>query len=156
MAQKQDTKRRRWLTAYAPLVIWIVIIFGLGTQIGAMSETSRIIRPLLEFLFPETSPETLMIVHGHIRKLAHFTEYAVLALLAFRVFKPKYPFLLSLLLVMAVAITDEANQSFMTTRTSSAWDVLLDISGGVVMLVLIWLVKRRMLSIGGERPLKDG
>ena len=154
MVQKQDTKRRRWLTAYAPLVIWIVVILGLGTQIGAMSETSRIIRPFLEFLFPDASPETLTIIHGYIRKLAHLTEYAVLALLAYRVFKLRYPFLISLLLVMAIAITDEANQSFMTTRTSSAWDVLLDVSGGAVMLALIWFVKRRRLSIGEQRPLE--
>jgi len=83
-AESQKSQRRRWLTAYAPLFIWIFIVLGLGSGIGSMKETSRIIRPLLEFLFPSASPETLTFYHGYIRKLAHLTEYAVLAFLAVR------------------------------------------------------------------------
>lgn len=49
-----------------------------------MDETSRFIRPLLEFLFPAASAETITLYHAFIRKCAHFTEYAVLALLAYR------------------------------------------------------------------------
>jgi VanZ family protein len=145
-------KRRRWLTAYAPLFIWVVVIIDLGSGMGAVNETSRIIRPLLEFLFHGALPETLSIYHGYIRKFAHFAEYAVLAFLAYRAFNPRRPFLFSFLLVALVAIADETNQSFINTRTASPYDVLLDISGGVAMLFAIWLV-RRQRSVVENQPL---
>ena len=113
---------------------------------GSMNETSRIIRPLLEFLFPTASPETLTHVHGYIRKFAHFFEYAVLALLAFRALGSiKHRFAVTLGIVALVAITDEVNQSFNSTRTSSPWDVLLDISGGafVVAIHIIFALRKR-------------
>jgi VanZ family protein len=142
------------LTAYAPLFIWVVIIFGLGSGLGAATETSRIIRPLLEFLFPDALPETLAAYHGYIRKFAHFAEYAMLAFLAYRAFRPWRAFLFSFLLVALVAILDETNQSFINTRTASPYDVLLDISGGVAMLFAIWLVTRRQF-VGENQPLVD-
>jgi VanZ family protein len=147
-----NLKRRGWLTAYAPLFIWIVVIIGLGSGIGAANETSRILRPLLEFLFPDALPETLSMYHGYIRKFAHFAEYAVLAFLAYRAFKPWRAFLFSFLLVALVAIADETNQSFINTRTASPYDVLLDISGGVAVLFPIWLVSRRQ-SVTENQPL---
>lgn len=150
-----NLKRRKWLTAYAPLIIWIVVIIGLGSGMGAANETSRIIRPLLEFLFPDALPETLAAYHGYIRKFAHFAEYAVLAFLAYRAFKPSRAFLLSFLLFALVAIIDETNQSFINTRTASPYDVLLDISGGVTMLFTIWLVRRRR-SVPENQPFANG
>jgi VanZ family protein len=131
-------QRRKWLTAYAPLAIWIVIILGLGSQLGSMNETSRFVRPLLEFLFPNALPETLTFVHGYIRKFAHLAEYAVLGFLAFRAFAElqKARFAAALILVLAVAATDEVKQSFDPNRTASPWDVLIDIAGGAAAIIL--------------------
>ena len=47
-----------------------------------MSQTSRFIRPLIEFFFPGASPETILLIHAFIRKSAHFIEYGLLGLLA--------------------------------------------------------------------------
>src|SRR6185295_11638190 len=71
---------------YAPLFLWVGVIFLLSSGSGSMAATSRIIRPLLEFLFPTASEESLQLMHHYIRKCAHFTEYAVLAWLALRAF----------------------------------------------------------------------
>lgn len=142
-------KRREWVTAYAPLVIWIGVIFYLSTGAGSMSQTSRFIRPILEFLFPDAPESTLLIYHGYIRKFAHFAEYAVLALLASRAFfyssgviVKKYWHLSVLGLVLLIAFLDEAIQSFNPTRTGSGWDVLLDIAGGITMIFLFSLFTR--------------
>lgn len=142
MELSSSKERRKWLIAYAPLIVWIIVVLGLGTGIGSMNETSRFIRPLLEFLFPDASPATLLQYHGYIRKLAHFTEYAILAFFAYRVFKSRHPYLSATLLVAAVAIADEINQSFNSSRTASPYDVLLDVIGGATMLFLIWLAGR--------------
>ena len=138
-------QRRKWLTAYAPLAIWIVIILGLGSSFGSMNETSRFIRPLLEFLFPNALPETLTYVHGYIRKLAHFAEYGVLGFLAIRAFAGlhRWALIAALILVLAVAATDEVKQSFNPTRTSSPWDVLIDLTGGAAVIFLYRLYLHR-------------
>lgn len=133
-----------WLTAYAPLIIWTIFIFGLGSGLGAMNETSRIIRPLLEWLFPNSPAETLTFYHGIIRKFAHLFEYAVLAFLACRsLIGVRYRFLLALIFVFLVASADEYKQSLDPSRTGSPWDVALDTVGGAISLVFYRLVARR-------------
>jgi VanZ family protein len=138
---------RRWrVIRYAPLLIWIALIFTLSSEVGAMSRTSRFVRPLLEFLFPAASEETLVFYHAIVRKLAHLAEYAVLAVFAAQAFGgsprawlSRNWFLVSFALVTAVAVTDEAQQSFRASRTGSALDVLIDLAGGISMILLIVL-----------------
>jgi VanZ family protein len=146
---KSTDKRRVWLWAYAPLVLWLGVIFYLSSPEGAFSNTSRIIGPLLQFFFPDMPEATRMIIHGYVRKAAHFTEYAVFAFLGIRAltmssssFLRSYRYLLPLVLVAVVAMLDEYNQSFLASRTSSVYDVLIDIAGGTVMTALLWVSGR--------------
>lgn len=139
--------------AYAPLVIWIVVILGLGSGLGAVNETSRFIRPLLEFLFPSAAPETLSTLHGYIRKGAHLFEYAMLAILAMRAFRAfQQRVFIALGVVFIVASIDELNQSFNTARTGTPFDVLVDLVGGLVGLGLWWLFVKRRLKPSPELP----
>lgn len=117
---------------------------------GASSNTSRIIRPLLEWLFPAAAAATLDVYHDYIRKLAHLTEYGVLAFLAARAFgnssKPflqKLWFVWAVLFVVLVGLADEFNQSFNNLRTGSLYDVLIDITGGLFAVVVLYFIKRR-------------
>ncbi len=133
---------------FVPLILWIAIIGFMSSGQASMSETSRFIRPLLEFLFPTTPEEILQIYHGYIRKLAHLTEYAILAFFAARaffyskkVFAQKNWFPLSLGLVALVATIDETNQSFNSARTGSPYDVLIDCFGGLIMLSSLFGVR---------------
>ncbi|CAN5191385.1 hypothetical protein BH20ACI1_BH20ACI1_28520 [soil metagenome] len=134
---------------YAPLILWIGIILFASTSIGAMSNTSRIIRPLLYFLFPSASEETITIYHGFIRKLAHLTVYSILAFWASRAFwnstkilLQKYWYLFSFLIVVLVASIDEYNQSFDSLRTGTIYDVLLDASGGAAMIGILLIYRK--------------
>ena len=83
-------------------------------------------------------------VHLITRKLAHFTEYAILGFLAARAFStsPRLAirsrwFLISLTLVVGYALIDEYHQSFVPTRTPSVWDSLIDIAGGLTALLIM-------------------
>jgi VanZ family protein len=134
------------LWRYAPLILWTIVIFAASSSAGSMSNTSRIIRPLLEFLFPSISELQLLMVHGFVRKVAHLAFYFVLGALAARAFSTSLkPFLLrnwiviSFVLVVIIAYLDETNQSFLTSRTSSMRDVLIDVCGGA-MALLIWFL----------------
>lgn len=137
------------LWAYAPLILWLGVIFYLSSPEGAFTNTSRIIGPLLQFFFPDMSEAARMTIHGYVRKAAHFTEYAVLAFLAARAcvmsaspFLWRFRYLLPLMLVAVVAAADETNQSFLASRTASVYDVFIDIAGGAVMTILMWLTGR--------------
>jgi VanZ family protein len=134
---------------YAPLFLWIGVIFLLSSGSGSMAATSRFIRPLLEFLFPAASEESLQLMHFYIRKTAHFTEYAVLGYWAMRAFTRtaaewlrNHPYILAFAVVIVVASLDEFNQRFISSRTGSIWDVALDISGGVVAIAIWSIVSR--------------
>jgi VanZ family protein len=139
-------KRRERFFRYAPLLLWIGVILFASTGNASMSQTSRFVRPLLEFLFPAAPEELLVAYHAYIRKLAHFVEYAILAFWAARAFRTssqralqKYWFVFSLLVVVLVAAIDETNQSFLPTRTGSIYDVLLDAAGGLTMIFVVAL-----------------
>ena len=148
-AGTRNSGRHVWLTAYVPLIVWTIVVLGLGSGVGASTETSRIIRPLLEFLFPSAAPETLAVYHGYIRKLAHFVEYAVLALLALRAFRAyRFRYLVAFGLAFLVAVADEGNQSLNPARTSSPWDVVLDLAGATAALLAFRLLFDRRR--GGE------
>lgn len=136
--------RRGRFIRYAPLILWIGIVLFASTGSASMSQTSRFIRPLFEFLFPNTPEETLVIYHAFIRKCAHLTEYAILAFWALRAFSgpaadflKKNRYICAILLVALVAAIDETNQSFNPARTGSPWDVLLDVTGGAAMISAI-------------------
>jgi len=141
-------RARAW--RYGPLLVWMLLIFLFSTGGLSASNTSRIIRPVLLWLFPEISEERLALVHFIVRKAAHFTEYAVLALLAARAFLGSSRdllrrrwFLSSLALVVVYALSDEYHQRFVPTRTGSVYDSLIDISGGLAALLLFLTIRHK-------------
>ncbi len=139
------------MISYAPLILWTGVILFLSTSQASMAETSRFIRPLIEFFFPSAAPDTFLLAHAFIRKTAHFVEYAVLALFAARAFSnssvnilSRYWALFSFALVILIAVIDESNQSLDASRTGSAWDALLDTSGGLSAILIFYLILRRI------------
>jgi len=137
-------KRRERIIRYAPLLLWIGVILFASTSQASMSNTSRFIRPFLDFFFPNTPEETLVVYQGFVRKIAHLCEYTILALLAARAFSSssvnflqRFWFAASLALVFFIASLDEYNQSFNSLRTGSIYDVLLDVSGGLLMIIIL-------------------
>lgn len=131
---------------YAPVVLWVGLIFFASTGSMSASNTSRIIRPLLVWLFPDITEASLLQAHFFVRKTAHFTEYAILALLTARALLASpddrlrrrwYAFAFAL--VATVALLDEYFQSFNPTRTGTIYDSFIDMSGGATALLLLAL-----------------
>jgi len=133
------------ISRYLPLILWLGFISFASSGSFAASNTSRIIGPLVLWLFPNTSPETLLVIHMITRKVAHFTEYAILGLLAARAFRgsPRSGlrsrwFIVSLVLIIAYALIDEYHQSFVPSRTASIYDSFIDMAGGLTALIIVW------------------
>ena len=150
-----------FLWRYGPVVAWVCFIFFASTSSFSAANTSRIIRPLLLWLSPGISEAAIAEAHFLVRKAAHFTEYAVLALLAARAFgasprrglKRRW-WLASFALVACVALSDEYHQSFVPSRTASLYDSLIDMAGGAAALACaaLWLALRRKKSRAAARP----
>ena len=135
---------RRFLSRYLPLIAWLAFISYASSGSFSASNTSRIIGPLVLWLFPNTSMETLATIHFITRKVAHFTEYAILGLLAARAFRtsPRYAirqrwFLISAALIVVFALLDEYHQSFVPNRTGTIYDSFIDIAGGLTALIIL-------------------
>jgi VanZ family protein len=149
-----------FLWRYGPVAAWVCFIFFASTASFSADNTSRIIRPLLLWLSPGISEASINQVHFLVRKAAHFTEYAVLALLAARAFSAsprrglsRWWWLASFALVACVALSDEFHQSFVPSRTASIYDSLLDMAGGATALACAapWLARRRSKTAAASR-----
>lgn len=134
----------KFLSRYLPLVAWLIFISYASSDSFNAGNTSRIIGPLVLWLFPNTTPETLLVIHVITRKAAHFTEYAILAFLAARAFRtsPRSAlanrwFIAALALIVAYALLDEYHQSFVPSRTASIYDSMVDIAGGLTALLIL-------------------
>jgi VanZ family protein len=151
---------RRRLWRYGPLVAWACFVLFASSSNFSASNTSRVIRPLLLWLFPDISEESLVYAHFLVRKAAHFSEYALLALLAARAFRTSHReklrrrwWLAAFSLVACVALADEYHQSLLPSRTGTIYDSLLDMAGGAAALACaaLWLsLKRRRAGDAGR------
>src|SRR6266704_487487 len=116
-----EPHHRLW--RYGPVILWAIVIFMASTSALSASNTSILVKPI-HWLFPGLSDATLNFIHGVVlRKGAHFTEFAILGLLAARAFRSSsHRFLrhhwlhVSLLLVIVYALhlnlIDEPSQFF--------------------------------------------
>ena len=138
--ETRSTRERIW--RYAPLIIWMaLILFASSNEFSAIN-TSRVVRPLLLWLFPNITEESIRLTHFLVRKAAHITEYAILGWLAARAFTGssreflrQWWFLAGLLLIVLHSLLDEYHQSFVPSRTGSLYDSGIDIAGGLIGLI---------------------
>lgn len=127
----------RWL----PALLWMTLIFWFSSQSDLPRPTSDLLNLLM-------------------RKSAHFSEYAVLALAYHWALTGSLPSrggqrwrAAALLLALLYAISDEYHQSWTPLRHPSALDVLIDTAGAATGL---WLLPRlwpgRRTRIQPEQP----
>ncbi len=157
--ETRSTRERVW--RYTPLIIWMALIFLASSNEFSAVHTSRVIRPLLLWLFPNITEESLKLTHLLARKAAHITEYAVLGWLAARAFTGssreflrKKWWIAGLLLVVLHALLDEYHQSFVPSRTGSFYDSGIDIAGGLIGLIGFAYFRSR--AAGNLRPGQGG
>ena len=143
----------KFLSRYLPLIAWLAFITYASSDSFSASNTSRIIGPLVLWLFPHTSPETMATIHHITRKIAHFSEYAILGFLAARAFRnspgpwiSRRWFLISATLIVVYALLDEYHQSFVPSRTASVVDSFIDMAGGLTALIIVHERSRRIAS----------
>ncbi len=129
--------------SWLPAVGWTAVILILSSDVGGAEHTGRVLRPFFAWLWPGASPGQLEAVHVLVRKAAHLTEYAILAVLWHRAFSggglaPGRSATAALGLSVALAGVDELHQGFLTvSRGGSAGDVALDTTGALLALLVV-------------------
>jgi len=137
--------------------LWTSVVLGFSSEAFAATQTSRLLLPLLRWMFPAADPEMLDALHVGIRKLAHAIEYAILAALFIRAWSGRLGIEgardvgRALLLVAAVAAVDEYRQSLSTVRTGSLRDWGIDLGGALLAVLVLWIWKRATGTPRGGR-----
>lgn len=141
-------------------LLWMSTIFFLSSMNGTASNNKSY--KMLEFSFKNTLKVTnkLNITHVNprikgselalkynypLRKVAHATEYGILAIILIYIFKYKKinnKYYLSILCTFMYACVDEIHQKF-TGRTSSFKDVLIDTTGCIIFLFIYYLIEKK-------------
>lgn len=146
---KLKSLAKYWL----PVVLWAAVIISASGDSKSVQRSSRIIEPLVRWLFPNASDETVHTAVFVGRKWAHVTEYAILALLVWRARRgtkqsPLAGWLgrdawIAWAVATVFAMTDELHQTFVPGRQGSIWDVLIDSIGAAGGLFVLWWMGRR-------------
>ena len=149
-AGKVPPSVKAFLRYWLPLLMWLALIFIGSTDLMSAEHTSRIVGPVLRWLHPTVSEETIMQVQLYVRKAAHVSEYAILAALLYRALintllagRVLVSASVVLLFCGVYAVTDEFHQSFVPSRTATARDVAIDGAGAIVGVLLIQLFRRQ-------------
>ena len=149
-----------WLN-FGLVLFWGGVIWTLGGGDFSFSDTSRIIGPLIDWLFPDLTFSDKRFWLRFVRKGAHVAEYGVFAVLVLRlaIFLRHRPMLaqtaLALTATLLLALLDEGRQGLLSNRTGSLRDVALDVAGGAagiaVAMTLATAAGGRLLGIHGFR-----
>jgi len=126
----------------------MVVIFTASSDAQSSVHSSRILAPLLRWLFRQITAARIEDINFLFRKCCHLAEYAALALLLWRALNQSknklspwsWPrFGGTLLIVFLYATTDEFHQVFVPTRTPRIHDVVIDTIGGAIGLLALWI-----------------
>lgn len=128
-------------------IIWMLVIFVFSAQKseestklsnGAGRYVVTTVNEVMDKGWDEEKVEEYALAIDHpVRKLAHATEYAILALLWFGALGSKPQ---AVVIAFLYACTDEFHQLFVPGRAGLFTDVLIDTSGAAVAMFVVWLV----------------
>jgi VanZ family protein len=146
------TDRHHALKAWIALILWLIVIAIESTDWLSAHHTSRILYPLLHFLFG-IGRERFEVVHFFIRKGGHVFGYGLLSILLFRAWRETLPVAgptrwtfrwanIAVLGTALVASLDEWHQSFIPSRTGTIHDVVLDTCAGIGAQVVVFFFCR--------------
>jgi VanZ family protein len=147
-----STDRHHVLKAWIAAILWLIVIAIESTSYLSANSTSRILYPLLHFLFG-LNHARFEHWHIYIRKGGHVFGYGLLSFLLFRAWRETLPSIqnskwtlrwstIAVVGTAFVAGLDEWHQSYIPSRTGTPWDVLLDTSAAIAAQVLVFLWTR--------------
>ena len=152
-AERVVRKALVWADACLPPLLWMAFIASLSTDSFSSARTSHALEGFLRACAPgllaRLTEGQLEWMHFAVRKLAHLSEYAILAMLLHRaqvkLGRRRCLHTRAVAWIGAVlwAAGDEVHQAYCANRTPAAADVLLDGAGALLALTAVWLWERK-------------
>lgn len=126
----------------------MIMIFCFSAQdaIESSKVSDGLLYRILIFLNINTQSSTLEFLGMLIRKIAHFSVYALLGCLSYMLCRIGYGINEKISLVRAVfisflyALTDEIHQIFVPGRTGRIFDVMIDTSGALCGAIFCFII----------------
>jgi VanZ family protein len=135
---------RKWWVLAA--IFWMAVIF-IFTQVpySTGSSTSGALEKLFRALYINADQASIDSLNFIARKATHITVFGILAILFYKSLEAyRFAYVLSWVLTVIYAMSDEYHQSFMPGRTASIKDVFLfDSVGALVFLLGTFIIVRK-------------
>lgn len=166
-----NRKRLVIIVSHALILGWMGLIFYMSAQPGDLSgdisgTVSHLFMRIWNAIFGLNWSEVEILQMAEIwdypiRKLAHMTEFGILAVLVYwalgqyRVFGkfcgvPKR-YGVAWIFTVVYAATDEIHQLFVPDRSGNLVDVCVDATGALIALLIIWGVNRAIRYVSVRR-----
>lgn len=135
------------------LLLWMAVIFYLSSQ--EANDSTATTNFVLDILYkgyclliknPLDINNFAIMLFKPVRKIAHLSEFAILGILVYLVVKEynnKHTIIIATALSLVYAISDEIHQIFVPGRACTLIDVLIDLSGAVIGILIIHLLLKR-------------
>ncbi|MEH7094927.1 VanZ family protein [Neobacillus vireti] len=138
--------RRKWWIVAAILWMAVIFIFTQAPYSTGKSTSDTLQKILMFFHIDGVNHTVVEQLNFIVRKLTHITVFGFLAFLFFKCLEVyRFAYILSWILTVIYAMTDEYHQSFMPGRTASIKDVFLfDSVGAFVVLLVTFLLVRKI------------
>lgn len=129
------------------VITWMLLIFIMSSFDATESTNqSNFIVNIITDIFKIENIELLSFI---IRKLAHFTEYLILGFLTINMLNKNdisKKYLISILICIIYATSDEIHQIFVPGRACQIRDVLIDSIGSITGVYLYKLINTKILK----------
>ncbi len=145
------------------VVLWVGVIMHFSGENADISggRSARLLVGLVNTVAPSAnvtmdnykSMDALFNAEKVIRKLAHMIEYSVLSILiwsvcfGFRKMPRKYAYILPVIFTASIAVIDERNQTTISGRYGSWFDVCVDITASIITVILAYRLTRRYRAL---------
>lgn len=159
LLMEENTSKKERFMAAIPMLCMMILIFLFsaktatesdGTSIPIAQAFLNIFQRLFGHMDVDSYEIALRVTNVLIRKAAHVTEYGILTIFVsfyiwVRGHRGKVFFLITLLISVGYAVTDEVHQIFVPGRSGRITDVLID-SVGCILGVLLFLLIRHLIK----------
>lgn len=166
ISTKKSKARARSTISGILALVWMCVIFAFSAQTKEESSvvsqgfSYRIVNTTGLLLHLHIDEEQLReianAIEGFVRKGAHMTEYAILAIL-FYIWLGRWQLshrrmaCTAAVLTILYACSDEIHQLFVVGRAGRVSDVLIDSAGAIIGLALFLFIKRCVSKIMGNK-----
>lgn len=148
-------KRLQRIIGIILTILVMIFIFTMSAQDSKTSSNTsgsvivfiaKILTADFELLSPESQAQIISSYQFVVRKIAHFSIYLVLGLcvsvftFTFERIKRFWQYFLSAGIALLYAISDEIHQLYVPGRVGAITDVLIDFSGTITGLLLLFLI----------------